>query len=231
MLRYLVPLFIGSFLIAGCSNPETSTEVAPESSVVVETADVEPAATPTQENDQGGAPEALDVTVLAWEDLMPEGEDERLEELYAEFYEEFEARMMQQQSTLSSTLDMDQDMSLSLIAEGSDMDTMEQIGTFNVVEDLDGMKVRLPGYIVPLDFSASAEHREFLLVPYFGACLHSPPPPPNQIVFVTANPPASIPDVYDPVWLEGTLTTGQFDSELGNSAYELSLSLIEPYEY
>jgi hypothetical protein len=139
--------------------------------------------------------------------------------------------MMQQQSTLSSTLDMDQDMSLSLIAEGSDMDTMEQIGTFNVVEDLDGMKVRLPGYIVPLDFSASAEHREFLLVPYFGACLHSPPPPPNQIVFVTANPPASIPDVYDPVWLEGTLTTGQFDSELGNSAYELSLSLIEPYEY
>lgn len=231
MPRYLVHFFIGSLLIVGCSSPETSAEVVPQSNPVVKTADVEPAATPTQKKDQVGSPEARDVTVLAWEDLMPEGEDERLEELYAEFYEEFEARMMQQQSTFSSTLDMDQNMNLSLIAEGSDMDTMEQIGTFNVVEDLDGMKVRLPGYIVPLDFSASAEHREFLLVPYFGACLHSPPPPPNQIIFVTANPPANIPDIYEPVWLEGTLTTGQFDSELGNSAYELSLSLLEPYEY
>lgn len=233
MTRYLVHLFIGSLLIVGCGSPETGAEIAPESGPAVKTA----TAPQTQSPDQGGSPEATGVTVLAWEDLMPEGEDERLEELYAEFYVEFEARLMQQQSTLSSTLSSDQQMNsdqamnLSLIAEGSDMDTMEQIGTFNVVEDLDGMTVRLPGYIVPLDFSANAEHREFLLVPYFGACLHSPPPPPNQIVFVTANPPANVPDIYDPVWLEGTLTTGQFDSELGNSAYELSLTLIEPYEY
>ena len=124
-----------------------------------------------------------------------------------------------------------ENVDLSLIAEGSDMDSMEQIGTFNVVDDLDGKKVRIPGYIVPLDFSANAEHREFLLVPYFGACLHTPPPPPNQIIFVSAEPPAKIPDIYDPVWLEGSLTTGRFDTELGNSAYELSLSLLEPYEF
>jgi hypothetical protein len=93
------------------------------------------------------------------------------------------------------------------------------------------MRVRMPGYIVPLDFSAESKHTEFLLVPYFGACLHSPPPPPNQIVFVTANPPASIPDIYEPVWLEGEMKTGRFDTDMANSAYELKLSKLEPYEY
>lgn len=233
MSRYLLTLFVGSLLMVGCGDTHSpsSDQVAPP--LVSETVQATSAANDTDANpssDTRSSPEN-DVTVLAWEDLMPEGEDERLEQLYAEFYKEFEARLMNQQSSLSSTLSADDEMNLSLIAEGSDMDTMEQIGTFNVVEDLDGEKVRLPGYIVPLDFDANAEHKEFLLVPYFGACLHSPPPPPNQIIFVRANPPAKIPDIYDPVWLEGTMTTGRFDSELGNSAYELSLSHLEAYEY
>jgi len=118
-----------------------------------------------------------------------------------------------------------------LVAEGAANDTMEQIGTFNVVESLNGEKVRIPGYIVPLDFSAKSEHGEFLLVPYFGACLHTPPPPPNQIVFVKADPAAKIPNIDEPVWLEGRMKTGKFNSDLGNSAYELSLSKLEPYEY
>ena len=108
---------------------------------------------------------------------------------------------------------------------------MEQIGTYNVVEDLNGEKIRIPGYVVPLDFSAKSEHTEFLLVPYFGACLHTPPPPPNQIVFVTASPAVKIENIYEPIWLEGTMRTGQFNSELGNSAYEVSLSKAETYEY
>lgn len=169
------------------------------------------------------------VTEIVWDDLMPEGEFERLEQLYANFYEELEKNMMAGQQTLMNA-DRTADIS-SLIPEGSAADTMEQIGTFNVVEDLDGMKIRLPGYVVPIDFSLGQEHTEFLLVPYFGACLHTPPPPPNQMLFVSAEPAAQIGSIYDPVWVEGTIKTGQFMSNLGNSAYELSLSKIEPYEY
>jgi hypothetical protein len=49
--------------------------------------------------------------------------------------------------------------------------------------ELDGVAIRLPGYLVPLDESGNGI-KEFLLVPYFGACIHTPPPPANQIVLV-----------------------------------------------
>ena len=123
------------------------------------------------------------VTEIAWEDLMPEGENELLENLYVEFYEEFERKMVRNSTSLVDAASQETDVS-SLIVEGSTADTMEQIGTFNVVKDLDGKQIRVPGYVVPFDFNADAEHREFLLVPYFGACLHTPPPPPNQIILV-----------------------------------------------
>lgn len=171
------------------------------------------------------------VTEITWEDLMPEGEDEVLEALYLEFYEEFERRMLQNSTSLAAAATQDIEDVSSMIQEGSADDTMEQIGTFNVVKELNGKRIRVPGYVVPFDFNANAEHKEFLLVPYFGACLHTPPPPPNQIIFVTSEAGAKIDDIYDPVWLEGTLTTGEFLNELGNSAYELSLTKIEPYEY
>jgi hypothetical protein len=119
----------------------------------------------------------------------------------------------------------------SLIEEGSDADTMNQIGTFNVVKELNGQRIRVPGYVVPFDFNANSEYNEFLVVPYFGACLHTPPPPPNQIILVKSAFAAKIDNIYEPFWLEGTLKTGEFLNDLGNSAYELDLSKIEPYEY
>jgi len=171
-----------------------------------------------------------EATLLVWEDLMPVGEEALLAELYSEFYEEMETKM-RKQMTLADAAREENTAVTDIISEGSAQDTMEQIGTYNVVDSLNGIKIRLPGYIVPLDFSAKSEHGEFLLVPYFGACLHTPPPPPNQIIFVKANPAAKIPNINEPVWLEGTMKTGKFSSELGNSAYELSLSKLEPYEY
>jgi hypothetical protein len=173
--------------------------------------------------------EASKAEVLAWEDLMPEGEDAILAELYTEFYEEQE-KQFRDQMTLSQAAKEDVDL-MSLVDEGSAQDTMEQIGTYNVVEDLDGAHIRLPGYVVPLDFNAESKYNEFLLVPYFGACLHTPPPPPNQIVFVKAEQAAKIGNIYEPVWVEGVMKTGEFGSDLGNSAYELTLSKLEPYEY
>ena len=183
-------------------------------------------ATKTAQVDQ----DKVKATLLVWDDLMPVGEDAVLAELYSEFYENVEDRIRKQMALSNPNIDENSYVG-DIISEGSAQDTMEQIGTFNVVDSLNGEKIRIPGYIVPLDFDAKSEHEEFLLVPYFGACLHTPPPPPNQIVYVKANPAAKIPNINEPVWLEGTMKTGKFTSDLGNSAYELNLSKLEAYEY
>ncbi len=166
-----------------------------------------------------------EVVTLAWEDLLPEGELERLEQLYNEFYDQVEQKWANAQEVPLSQADP------VMIEEGSPADYMPQIGTFNVVDDLDGLNVRMPGYVVPLSFNKDDKYSEFLLVPYFGACLHTPPPPPNQIVYVTAERPAELKETWLPIWVEGTMSTTRNENDLGDAAYTLALSKVEPYEY
>lgn len=76
-----------------------------------------------------------------------------------------------------------------------------------VVEELDGKVVRIPGYLLPLEFSGK-KVTEFLLVPWVGACIHTPPPPPNQIVHVKPDQPVEMTGMFVPVWVTGPLDTG-----------------------
>jgi hypothetical protein len=75
-----------------------------------------------------------------------------------------------------------------------------------IVADLNGKQVKIPGFVVPLEGDGEAIN-EFLLVPYFGACIHVPPPPPNQIVYVKFSTAVPIDNLYDAVWVTGTLST------------------------
>ncbi len=75
-----------------------------------------------------------------------------------------------------------------------------------VVQDLDGKQVRIPGYLLPLEFSEQGE-KDFLLVPYVGACIHVPPPPPNQIVLVRLKEPFKPTELFTPVWASGLMRT------------------------
>ncbi len=95
------------------------------------------------------------------------------------------------------------------------------------VPGLDGQLVRLPGFVVPLDQAADGL-KTFLLVPYFGACIHTPPPPSNQIVYVVAQKPAQLRSM-DPVWVRGTLRTERQASAMGASSYRLDAVGVEPY--
>ena len=94
---------------------------------------------------------------------------------------------------------------------------------------MDGAAVKLPGYVVPLD-ETKAGMKEFLLVPYFGACIHTPPPPANQIVHVIAAKPAKGLHMMDAVWVSGTLKTFRSDSVMGVSGYQMQAAQIDPYE-
>ncbi len=96
------------------------------------------------------------------------------------------------------------------------------------VEALNGTQVKIPGYIVPLETSHGVL-REFLLVPYFGACIHTPPPPANQIIFVVAKTPAEGFRSMDTVWVSGTLTTTRVDTFAGSSGYKIDATVVERY--
>ena len=93
---------------------------------------------------------------------------------------------------------------------------------------VDGQKVRIPGYVVPLEES-KAGMKEFLLVPYFGACIHTPPPPSNQILHVLPAKPAQSLRSMDTIWVSGTLRVARHDSYMGASSYRLEAMQIEPY--
>ena len=91
-----------------------------------------------------------------------------------------------------------------------------------------GQMVRIPGFVVPLEDSKDGL-KEFLLVPYFGACVHSPPPPANQIVHVLPRTPAKGLRSMDAVWISGKLTTGRTDSYMGAAGYRIEAVSVAPY--
>tara|TARA_B110000879_G_scaffold201040_1_gene275679 strand:+ start:765 stop:1247 length:483 start_codon:yes stop_codon:yes gene_type:complete len=78
---------------------------------------------------------------------------------------------------------------------------------------LNGTRVRMPGFMLPLQTSGSGV-TEFILVPYAGACVHVPPPPPNQLVFVTLKCPCNAQDMFEPVWVTGTIKIDPMSTNL-----------------
>lgn len=102
---------------------------------------------------------------------------------------------------------------------------------------LNGQIVRLPGYLLPLEFSGK-QVSEFLLVPWVGACIHTPPPPPNQIVHVKPEQPVAMSGMFEAVWITGQLTTGAIKKSLSlvdgsadiDVGYSLKATRVEPYK-
>jgi hypothetical protein len=93
-------------------------------------------------------------------------------------------------------------------------------------------KIRMPGFVVPLDAVRNGQ-REFLLVPYFGACIHTPPPPANQIVLVTPHPQLNLSktlESMDVIWVEGELKEARTKTASGVSGYSLEAIKVYPYK-
>jgi len=99
-----------------------------------------------------------------------------------------------------------------------------------VVRGLDGQQVKLPGYIVPLEVSEEGRTTEFLLVPYYGACIHVPPPPSNQIVHIFSEMGVRVEDLYQPYWIEGKMQVRASSSELADAGYQMEAEKIYVYD-
>jgi uncharacterized protein len=103
-----------------------------------------------------------------------------------------------------------------------------QLDAAPTVTALNNSAIKIAGYLVPLDESKSGL-KEFLLVPYFGACVHTPPPPGNQIIHVFSAKPVAGFRSMDVVWVSGTLKTSRQTSEMGNSGYRLNAVAVTEY--
>ncbi|MBT8434937.1 MAG: DUF3299 domain-containing protein [Gammaproteobacteria bacterium] len=201
----------------------------------------------------GTASEPREIT---WDDLVPaEAEfddaftrldDDTLFELsmVAGVRDRLDAGMEIDENTLAGHLERTK----KLIDDGIDVDGLiamrdeiaeERIAKTRLANKaLDGIPVRIPGYLLPLEFDGD-KVTEFLLVPYVGACIHTPPPPPNQIVHVKNDEAYKLEGgLYTPVWVDGLMKTEQSQSNLefidGSSdipsAYTLQAESVKPYE-
>ncbi len=142
-----------------------------------------------------------DVTELSWEDLIPDGDG----------------------GVLLKSL-----RSMGVIEHGQLSTGFEQPEAHAVTDAYDGMTVRLPGYIIPLDFEATGV-TTFILAPFVGACIHVPPPPANQLVLVTTEVPYEYDGFFDPVYVTGMFGTIAAGTELAVIGYAMSADRIEPY--
>ncbi len=197
---------------------------------------------------------AVQVRELQWEDLLGTFEfEDPFEELTSDQIYDLgtyiRVRKLKESDPSSVTQSMEaerREAESRLEAEGVDVDYLLSIASEvkvkrmkkaeAVVPELDGQRVKLPGYLLPLEFEEK-KITEFLLVPWFGACIHTPPPPPNQIVFVTMEKGYSSEQQFEPVWVWGEMQVKNVqsslflvDGEAGiDSGYSLIAEKITPY--
>lgn len=99
----------------------------------------------------------------------------------------------------------------------------------DIIQEMNGQAIRIPGFVVPLEFESAEIITQFFLVPFFGACIHLPPPPPNQIIFVNYPKGFKLSALYDPFWISGILKTSLVENDMAKAAYTLQMHSFEEY--
>lgn len=136
------------------------------------------------------------------------------------------------------TKDFDELYKISNLQDGSPQATKamqslrKKFDEAPIVKNQLNKRIRIAGYVVPLDANRD-QFREFLLVPYFGACIHSPPPPANQIIIVKSSAKtkfSKLPESMDMVWIVGELKESRVPTAQGMSGYSIAAVSVVPYE-
>lgn len=117
----------------------------------------------------------------------------------------------------------------SIVLEMDDRYQQALVST-RIKPEMDGRSVRIPGFIVPLEFDGEQIITEFFLVPYFGACLHMPPPAPNQIIYVKYEKGLELEALYYPFWISGVLTASLIENDIATAAYAIEMDSYEAYQ-
>ncbi|MBM3506912.1 MAG: DUF3299 domain-containing protein [Alphaproteobacteria bacterium] len=119
-------------------------------------------------------------------------------------------------------------VAMGLVQHGAiDPDALVAVGT---VPDFDGKRVAIAGFVVPLDLDATVV-KEFLLVPYIGACIHVPPPPPNQVIYVRSEKGVKITGLFDAMTITGIFDRIEQVTELADAGYRIRVDTVKPYDF
>lgn len=159
-------------------------------------------------------------TTIDWTDLIPQQDLEALENPPA-YLDEIEDGSEEDQ--ISGQLQSQRDI------DPNDPYQQALVST-RIKPEYNNQLVRLPGFIVPLEFDDNQVVTRFFFVPFFGACIHVPPPPPNQIIYSKFDKGIQLEVLYDPFWIQGKLITELIENDVAKSAYTMEVDLIEPYE-
>ena len=213
----LGPLLVCSLLLSGCGEDQQQAlspaelAVEPGQGEVVPVEEVASDKLPDLEAMQQAAPASATgvVNELEWDDLIPK--DFRPDDLLAAYN--------------ADELSDDDPRAAELMAKLKEMWKLAP-----VVKELDGQTIKLPGFVVPLEGDGQVVS-SFLLVPYYGACIHVPPPPVNQTVYVRADANSvKIREMFETVWVTGKLSVQSARSDLGDAGYTLSDAKVEAYQ-
>lgn len=216
MLRTLNLILLGMVTLAwlACEKPK-ATLIAQQAGMAVESKG--DAQTPS-ELIPDTLPESTFKTV-EWIDLMPE---EDLEALLnpPSYVTDIEDGSFEDQ--ISNPIQ-------NTLPPASDDPYQQALVSTRIIPEMDGQAIRIPGFIVPLEFDDEQTITQFFLVPFFGACIHLPPPPPNQIIFVNYPEGLKLNALYDPFWISGILKTSLIENEMASAAYSMQMQSFEVY--
>lgn len=184
----------------GCERAADVSSSTPESTVAAASRDATSAFLPPATAAKT-RPDPRQDLVIDWLDLMPDAERKALEA--GEWPE----------------IDIEHDT----------MGGTGQFGSSATVASMHGRKVRIPGYVVPIDLDDQQRTRSFFLVPYYGACLHVPPPPPNQLIYADLDAAIEVPSMWEAQWLTAELQISRVDADIASSSYRAVAAQIEPW--
>lgn len=158
---------------------------------------------------------------IDWDQLIPEAELEVIKNL--------SSLLANPHQPLDPNADIRDDI-LTARSQLDDPDVQGVMNSINVRPELNNKLVRIPGFVVPLQTNSDNAITEFFLVPYFGACIHVPPPPPNQIIFVRYDKGLAVKEIWMPFEITGTLFTEYLENDTAVSAYSFVADSVEEYQ-
>lgn len=173
-------------------------------------------------------------TLIEWTDLLPDDDLEAIEnppEYLADIQDGSEGDQLVSQLKApalneGASANNNQTTNERSLAE----DRYQQaLASTNIRPEFNERDIRIPGFIVPLEFDDHQTITTFFFVPFFGACIHMPPPPPNQIIYAEYEPGIRLDALYDPFWISGTVFTSLVENDMATAAYSMTVTSIEPY--
>lgn len=164
---------------------------------------------------------ALEYKPIDWDQLIPKDELEMMKNL--------STLLTNPHQPLDPNENIRDDISTA-IDQLNDPDVQGLMNSINVRPEFNNKSVSIPGFVVPVETNSENAITEFFLVPYFGACIHVPPPPPNQIIFVRYDKGLQVKEIWMPFEISGTLFTEYLENDVAISAYTFIADHVEEYK-